>query len=553
MADSMNAGAVGGGEVAAAVDPLRLRHVIGDLFDPVVLADETPRLVMELGKIAVGRSDVEFSEKDARFADPTWRENPLYRRIGQSYLAWERSVNAVVDRQDGEWQRQARARYVADIITGALAPTNVLPGNPAAIKHAFETGGSSLLRGMRNFARDVIGNRGMPSMVDSSGFTVGENLAVSPGAVVYREEMFELLQYMPSTEKVRGRPMLVVPPELNRYYVLDLAPEKSMVEYAVSHGVQTFMLVWRNPRKDKKSGHGKWTLDDYLAAHIRAFDVVRAITGADDLNLLALCAGGITSALVQGHLAARDANPVHSTTYLVTMLDARLPNMTTMLATPEVGQMIDKAAANGDVFDSSMIRHNFAWMRPKDLVFGYVVNNWLLGNKPPAFDVLAWNDDATNLGSSFERDATRILRDGALVAPGAVTVLDTPIDLSQVTGDNFLVAGLRDHITTWRPCYESSKLLGGHSEMVIVDSGHIQSFVNPVKTSRYRYWNAPAADVDADTWLANTECRRGSWWPRWGEWLVERSGEEQSPPGELGSAEYPVIEPAPGKYVFEKS
>lgn len=552
MTDSVNTGAVGGGDVAAAIDPIRLRHVLSDLLDPAVVATEAPKLAMEFVRIAVGVSDVTIPEKDARFADPTWRHNAAYRRVAQSYLAVERCVNGIVDRLDGEWQRQARARYIADIVTGALAPTNLLPGNPAALKRAFETGGTSVVRGMRNFLKDVVGNRGMPSMVDARPFTVGENLAVSPGAVVYREEMFELLQYTPTTEAVHARPMLVVPPELNRYYVLDLAPGKSMVEFAVSQGVQTFMLVWRNPRADKKSGHGKWSLDDYLAAHIRAFDVVREITSAPDLNLLALCAGGITSALVQAHLTARNANPVHAATYLVTMLDTRQPNMTTMLATSEVDMLLDKSAANGDVFDGSMIRHNFAWMRPNDLVFNYVVNNWLLGDDPPAFDVLAWNDDTTNLAATFERDVTRLLCGDKLLEPGAVNLLDTPIDLSKVEGDNFLVAGLRDHITPWRPCYQTSKVLGGQSEMVIVDSGHIQSFVNPLSSSRYRYWNGIADESDADTWLANTPMSKGSWWPRWGEWLVARSGDPQAAPEELGSAEHPVIESAPGRYVFEK-
>jgi polyhydroxyalkanoate synthase len=542
--------ALGGGDVVGALDPAEMSLALTDLMDPGLLAAQAPALAAELVKVALGLSDVTFPARDARFADPAWRENPLYRRVGQGYLAWERSLGAVVEGQRGDWKRQARARYLANILTGALAPTNVLPGNPAALKRALETGGASVLRGIRNLVRDVVSNGGMPSMVDSRPFRVGENLAVSPGAVVYREEMFELLQYAPATEKVRERPLLMVPPELNRYYVLDLAPGRSFVEFAVSRGVQTFMVVWRNPREE--AGQGYWGLADYLGAHLRAFDVVREITGAGDINLLGLCAGGITSAVTQAHLAARGDNPVHSCTYLVTMLDSRLPNMATMMTTPQVHAVLRKAADEGKVLRGMTLRHNFAWMRPNDLVFSYVVNNWLLGNDPPAFDVMAWNDDSTNLAGRFEWDSVGLLAEGKLAEPGGVTVLGTPIDLSKITCDNFMVAGLADHITTWQPCYRSSQLLGGPAEVVIVDSGHIQSFVNPAGTSRYSYWAGPADGPDADAWLAARDKQKGSWWPHWAGWLLPRSGEERPAPAALGGPRYPALEPAPGRYVHEK-
>jgi len=229
-----------------------------------------------------------------------------------------------------------------------------------------------------------------------------------------------------------------------------------MVEYAVSSGLQTFMMVWRNPRLDRRLGHGHWGMGDYLAAHMRAFDVVREITGAEDLNLIGLCAGGMTSALAQAHLAARGGNPVHAATYLVTMLDGRRPNMVATLATPQADAVLAREARKGTVIDSKTVTHNFAWMRPNDLVYSYVVNDWLLGNDAPAFDVLAWNDDATNLSATFSLESNALLAGGKVVEPGGVSFLGTPIDLSKVTSDAFLVAGLRDHITTWRPCYMTS-------------------------------------------------------------------------------------------------
>jgi polyhydroxyalkanoate synthase subunit PhaC len=524
---------------------------LADLMNPAIVAAEAPRLAAELIKVSLGSSALEPGE-DRRFADSAWRENPFYRLIGQGYLAWEQSVGRLVEQQQTSWPRRERARFLANILTAGLSPTNFLFGNPAALRRAVETQGQSLACGARNFSRDVLTNRGMPQMVDSRSLTVGENLAVSPGAVVYREEMFELLQYVPTTAAVRERPLLFVPPEVNKYYVLDLAPGRSLVEYAISQGVQTFMLVWRNPRLDKSLGHGHWGMDDYIAAELRAFDVVREISGAHDLNLVGLCAGGMTSALAQAHLAAQGANPVHAIAYLVTMLDGRQRNMVGTLATPQARSVLAREASKGTVIDSKTLAHSFAWMRPNDLVYSYVVNDWLLGNDAPAFDVLAWNDDAANLSAALALDSNVLLTSGKVTEPNGVSFLGTPIDLSKVTSDVFLVAGLRDHITAWRACYMTSQLLGGDTQVAIVDSGHIQSFVNPVGKSRYQYWWGTASEADPDAWLAQAEVRDGSWWPLWADWLLSRSGEEKPSPSGLGSDRYPACEPAPGRYVHEK-
>jgi polyhydroxyalkanoate synthase len=426
-----------------------------------------------------------------------------------------------------------------------------LAGNPAALKRAMETGGKSVLRGLRNMARDVTTNRGMPRMVDTTPFKVGETLACSPGAVVYREDLFELIHYQSTTNKVRERPLVVVPPELNRYYVLDLAPGRSLVEYAVSQGIETFMVIWRNPSRDKAAGHGLWGLDEYVSAHIRALEVVRDITGSDQPNLLGLCAGGMTGALTQAYLAAEGKRLVYSATYLVTMLDARLPNMVTMTATPQMGRVLERQAQKAAVIDSGSVARNFAWMRPNDLVFSYLVNDWLMGDDPPAFDVLAWNNDASNVSARFIHESMAMLASGQVLEPGTFSILGTPIDLHKVVSDNFIVAGLTDHITTWRPCYRTSQLLGGSSEVVIVDSGHIQSFVCPIGKAKTTYWSGPASTADADEWLAQADEHAGSWWPKWGQWLSERSGGDKQAPEMLGNAAHPPIEPAPGRYVHE--
>jgi polyhydroxyalkanoate synthase len=453
----------------------------------------------------------------------------------------------MVEAVDGPWDRQARTRYLASILTAMASPTNFLFTNPAALKRAFETGGLSVLRGGRNMARDLA-RGGMPQMVDREPFPVGEKLACSPGAVVYRDEIFELLQYAPATPAVRSQPLLMVPPQLNRYYILDLAPGRSVVEYLVQNGIQTFMIVWRNPRAE--AGHGRWGVDDYLAAQARAAEAVKKITGSESINWLGLCAGGITTALMLGYLAATGDKSAGSATFIVTMLTNRCPNIVGMMDTPQSRNMLRRSAEAGEVFPGRSVRTSFAWLRPNDLVFNYLVSGWLLGQEPSAFDVLAWNDDATAVSARFALESTELVVD-AMEHPDGITVLGTPMDLAKVDCDSFHVAGYTDHITPWRAAYTSTKVLGGDKELVVAKSGHIQSFVNPVDKSRYDYWEGPPTSGDPDQWLAGATEHHGSWWPQWLEWLTARSGPEKSPNSALGSRKYPPLGPAPGTYVHE--
>ena len=278
--------AVGGG-ISTALDPLKLRDIVALLARPRALAGETPKLTAEWAKVLLGLSEIEIPERDPRYRDPAWR-HPLFHRLAQTHIALTRSIERMTEDPDADWQANERARYVTNILTGGLSPANFLVTNPAALRRAIDTGGRSVLRGTRNMARDVLRNDRMPTMVDTKPYRVGGNLACTAGSVVYREDMFEVLQYTPTTAQVHQRPLLFVPPELNRYYVLDLAPGRSMVEYAVAHGIQTFMVVWRNPRKDPKLRHGYWSLEDYLQAHVRA-DVVRKDQRPEDTR--GLCRG----------------------------------------------------------------------------------------------------------------------------------------------------------------------------------------------------------------------------------------------------------------------
>jgi len=390
---------------------------------------------------------------------------------------------------------------------------------------------------------------GMPRMVNRDALKVGEQLACTPGAVVYREDMFELLQYTPSTPMVRSRPLMMVPPEINRYYVLDLAPGRSMVEYAVENGLTTFMVSWRNPREEL--GHGRWGFDDYVAATLRAIEIVKVITHSETINVLGACAGGMTNTLALGVLAARGDSSINAATFMVTMMTNASPNVVGMLSSESSQKLLDQAAAANQVVPGSTLKTTFALLRPNDLVFNYLVSGWLLGEDPPAFDVLAWNDDATAVSARFSADTGRIVMNGSAAVPGGITSLGTPIDLAKVTCDSFHVAGFTDHIVPWRTCYNLTQILGGDKEVALVKSGHIQSFVNPAKTAKYGYWQAPAGGPDPDEWQAGAQWHGGSWWPQWLDWILARSGEEKKARAGLGNRKYPPLGPAPGTYPLE--
>jgi polyhydroxyalkanoate synthase subunit PhaC len=532
---------------AASLLSLEMLDAAASLVDPAAVIQNMPWLAGEMAKIALGRSDLWFDKRDKRFADEAWQAYPYFRMLGQSYRLYELWMDRMCQAVEGPWQRQARARFLASLATATMSPANYLPTNPAALRRAAQTGGSSLLHGAQNMARDQA-RGGMPRAVDRERFGVGDKIAVTPGAVVYREEMFELLQYAPATAQVRSRPLLMVPPQVNRYYILDLAPGRSLAEFAVAQGIQTFMMVWRNPRATL--GHGRWGVEDYIAAQERAASVVRQITRSDTMNWLGLCSGGMTVALMLGHLAATGAEPAASATFLVTMLSGEQPNVVGMSATRHARAQLALAAQAGQVIPGTALRTLFALLRPNDLVYNYLVSGWLMGEPPPPFDVLAWNDDATATTAKFALEMTKIVLDGWDGAAGP-TLLGTEADLGKVSCDSFHVAGYTDHISPWQACYSTAQLLGGDKELTVVRSGHIQSFVNPPDSAHYDCWYGPPTVPDPDQWLASAAVRHGSWWRRWTQWLTARSDSEQTACATLGSRQYPPLGPAPGSYALQ--
>ena len=524
-------------------------RLLGQLgLKPDVVASEVASLLAELGRVLLDRSDVEPDRKDRRFTDPTWASHPVYRRLGKGYLAARAALHQLVDESDLDPKSADRAHFAVTLLVEALAPTNTLVGNPAAIKRAFETGGISLLKGLRNFAQQTWNNRGMPRTVDTRPFTVGETIATSDGAVVYRDEVLELIQYRPTTQKVRERPLVYMPPQINKYYIMDLAPGRSWVEYAVGQGLQVFAVSWRNPTAEQRA----WDLDTYLTSVLGAIDAARGITGSEDVNLMGLCAGGITMSVLMGHLAAKADRRVHALTYAVTFLDTSERSMVGMFASERSISAAIRRSQEQGVLKGREMERVFSWLRPNDLVWNYWVNNYLMGEDPPAFDVLYWNQDSTRLPAGLHADFLGLFANNSLNEPGAMTALGTAIDLSKVDNDAYVVAGITDHITPWAACYRTTQLLGGETEFILSTSGHIQSLVNPVDNPKSKYRTAPSTPSDPQEWFAQATEHTGSWWAHWQQWIDARSGKQTEAPDTLGSERYPALEPAPGRYVHQR-
>jgi poly[(R)-3-hydroxyalkanoate] polymerase subunit PhaC len=499
----------------------------------------------EAARIARGTSEVAPERGDWRFRDPTWSQNPAYRRLMQIYLTWAKEVEAVVESADLRWRDAERARFLSTLLTSALAPTNSVPGNPEAIKRMIETGGSSLLKGVDNLIHDIRHNGGMPSTVNASAFTVGENLAATPGAVIHRDEVCEVIQYTPSTPHVRSTPVVMVAPQINKYYFMDLAPGRSFIEHAVAHGIPFFVISWRNPGAEQRD----WDLDTYAAAVLRVIDVAREVSGSDKVNLLSLCAGGILTTTVLNHLAAQGDESVRSASFGVTLLDFEVPAPIGMFDAPPVVSLARFRSRRAGVLDGRSLGSVFTWLRPNDLVWNYWVNNYLLGKDPPTFDILAWNADSTNLPSALHQQFLDIFSKNTLATPGAIEVLGTPVDLGSINVETYVTGATADHLTPWRGCYRTTQLIKGDSTFILSNAGHIASLINPPGNPKAHYFAGPEPMAEPDAWLEGAQKQQGTWWEHWAKWVLERSGGEHKAPTRLGSRRHRIIEPAPGSYV----
>jgi polyhydroxyalkanoate synthase subunit PhaC len=531
--------------------PRAASKVIGGLARrPGALARRSGALAGDLARVAVGRSEREPAKGDRRFADRAWRDNWLLRRLLQGYLAVGETVDELISDAGVDWRTERQARFAAGNVLDAAAPSNFPLTNPVVLREIVDRGGANLADGTRRLAGDLSRRPRLPASVDTTKFEVGGNLACTPGAVVLRTDVFELIHYRPQTAEVREVPLLIIPPTINKYYVLDLAPGRSLAEHLVQQGQQLFTISWRNP--DVEQGH--FDLDTYAQAVLEARQAAAAISRQPAVHLLAACSGGILCAGALGHLVEGGGiGGVASMALLVCALDNARAGTVAALTSRELAAAAVAESARKGYLDGRALAGVFAWLRPNDLVWSYVINNYLLGKDPPAFDVLYWNQDTVRLAAGLHRDFVRIALDNPLTRAGALRVLGSGVDLGAVDVDSYIVAGAKDHIIPWDQAYRSTQLVGGRSRFVLSNSGHIQAIVNPpAPESRARYHVAEENPPAADAWLQQAAARQGSWWSDYVGWLAERSGELRRAPRTLGNRGHRAMAAAPGSYVHAR-
>ncbi|MTI43874.1 polyhydroxyalkanoate synthase [Roseibium hamelinense] len=498
-------------------------------------------------KGALGQAELSIPKGDKRFNDPVWTTNPAYRAMASSYLAFTQGIDAWVDSLQLDDRNKLRAKLLTSVVADTISPTNTVLGNPTAAKTTFDHGGKNLVAGLKNFIGDMAGNGGLPAMVDKSKFTVGKNLALSPGQVVYREDHLELIQYTPQTEKVYSKPIFIVPPQINKYYVWDLAPGRSIVEYLAKQGHQVFVVVWRNPDPSQSD----WDFNSYVAALDRASEVACEVSGSQSLQVVGACSGGITAAMLLSLWGAKKIKRAASFSLFVAILEVDGAKNTTMglFANFETLELARLFSRSKGVLAGKDLERAFAWLRPNDLIWAYWVNNYLLGNEPPAYDILYWNADTTNLPASLHNDMLQLLNQGGLDGGDGWIMDGHKISLQNITCDAFVVGGETDHITPWDGCYASVHAFGGKSEFVLSQAGHIQSLINPPGNPRARFKTNQADHGTPEEFSETASTHSGSWWPHWNHWLVARGGKQVKAKQELGSAKHPPLVDAPGLYV----
>jgi polyhydroxyalkanoate synthase len=530
---------------------LLLRESLGD---PARTMRHAQAMGADMVRIVTGKSDLAPDPKDKRFKDPAWQYNPFLRAGAQYYLAVQKGMKNWLGELELDALERDRANFISQIIIDALAPTNTLWGNPTAQKRLVDSGGLSLIKGLKNAYTDMVHNKGMVSQVDKRPFKVGENVATTKGSVVLRTEMMELIQYAPTTGEVYAIPQLTIPPQINKMYINDLSPDKSVVKYQLDNGIQTFVISWKNPSKDQ----GAWGMADYVASCRQAMEAVAKITGSKTVNVSAGCSGGQTAAVLASKLAADGSNLLGALTLMVCVLHPQQGDIEAgSLMTQNGLDLAKKRAAKAGIIKGDDLARGFAWLRPNDLIWNYVINNYLLGEDPPAFDVLFWNSDATNLSATLMGDFLTLFETLAFTKRGAVEMAGHKIDLSKVGADLFVLGGVTDHITPWRATYRSTQLFGSTDvTYVLSQSGHMQAILNPPGNPKAKYYvqkNDGPLPPTAEEWLEGTEEVAGSWWPYWIEWVQARSGAKKKAPAKLGGKGFEPLDPAPGRYVLEQA
>ncbi|MFF7097365.1 PHA/PHB synthase family protein [Streptomyces rubradiris] len=481
---------------------------------------------------------------DRRFADPAWSSDARYRLMLYGYLAWRRLVMSAAEASYLPAHRRQQAEFLAQNLTEALAPTNTLGGNPAALRRAALTRGASLVSGTGNFLDDLVHRHGRPAKMPPDSYRLGENLATTPGRVVYRNGLMEVLQYEPCTAQVHQVPLLLIPAWVNKYYIYDLAPGRSLVEWAVRAGFTVFTISLRDPGPDQAA----FTLEEYVEqGPLRAMDVVREITQSPQVHLVGVCAGGLLAAALAAWHAAGDQPSVATVTLLMSALVYPEPSTGEKPSAAEMRLLTRLLSKREGLVDGRRISLLFDLLRPRDTIWQPMVAGWLLGERPQPFDIWAWSEDAIDVPQALFSQSLHMAVENTL-ARGRLRIKGRPIDLSSVTQDAFVVAALRDHIVPWETVYNSARLLGGDVSFHLVPSGHVGSLISPPRPTAVYRTSRGALPADPENWSAGSSERHGSWWTAWTGWLALRSG-PRVPSRAPGNVRYPATDPAPGRYV----
>jgi polyhydroxyalkanoate synthase len=482
---------------------------------------------------------------DKRFASSAWQQSVPLAWNAALYLLNADFLQKMADAVDADAKSRDRIRFFTRQWLDMVSPSNFLPTNPEAQQALLDTRGESLRKGIDNMLADL--TKGHISITDEAAFEVGRNVGTSKGAVVFRNEVIELIQYSPSTPMVGSRPLLLVPPFINKFYILDLQPDNSFVAHAVSRGHTVFLVSWINAQQQ----HDRMTWDDYIEQGVIApIHEVQAISGSDTLNVLGFCVGGTIVATALAALAARGERPVASLTLMTTLLDFEEPGALGVFIDPVQVAWRDQTIGEGGLMTAQDLGTTFSFLRPNDLVWNYVVSNYLKGQAPPAFDLLFWNADGTNLpGPLYCWYLRHMYLNNELKIPGALTCVGESIDLGAIDVPTYIFAAREDHIVPWKASYGSTQVLSNEVRFVLGASGHIAGAINPVSRNKRSFWRNDRLEPEADDWLAGAEERPGSWWTDWSDWLEGFKGRSRKAPVRLGDAEHPPIEPAPGSYV----
>jgi polyhydroxyalkanoate synthase len=486
--------------------------------------------------------------EEKRFAADAWRNNPCFDLMRRTYLGYSQYLQGAVETVPLDAETKGQVRYGMRQFIDAMSPSNFLATNPEAMQVAFETGGQSLVQGMALFFEDLA--KGRVSSTDETAYEVGKDIATTPGAVIFENELMQLIQFAPATATVRARPLLMIPPCINKYYILDLQPDNSIVRYIVSQGHTVFMVSWRNV--GPQLGHLTW--ENYLEQGVmRALEIAREVSGADKVNTLGFCIGGTMLASALAVMRARNEDPAASMTLLTTMLDFADTGEIGALVTEQSIAAREAVIGRGGIMQGKELAFTFSSLRANDLIWQYVVNSYLKGKAPPAFDLLYWNADSTNLpGPMFCWYLRHMYLENNLRVPGGTTQCGVAVDLARINIPSFIYASREDHIVPWRSAYASTQLLAHDTTFVLGASGHIAGVINPASKNKRNHWVAGVIGADPEGWLQSAREVPGSWWPEWSNWLREHGGAEIPAPTTVGSSKHPRIEAAPGRYVMQK-